>query len=67
MEKRIRELLAAEYAEQRSQEWLDLRENMITASDIAANSIAIRIRIQSTETTTPDPQAHPGLNLARKH
>jgi len=36
MEKRIQELLAAEYAEQRSQEWLDLRENMITASDIAS-------------------------------
>ena len=33
---RARELLAAEYAEQRSQEWLDLRENMITASDIAS-------------------------------
>ena len=33
---RVRELLAAEYAEQRSQEWLDLRENMITASDIAS-------------------------------
>jgi enoyl-CoA hydratase len=30
---RARELLAAEYAEQRSQEWLDLRENMITASE----------------------------------
>lgn len=33
---RVQELLAAEYAEQRSQEWLDLRENMITASDIAS-------------------------------
>lgn len=33
---RVSELLAAEYAEQRSQEWLDLRENMITASDIAS-------------------------------
>jgi hypothetical protein len=33
---RARELLAAEYAEQRSQEWLDLRDNMITASDIAS-------------------------------
>lgn len=33
---RVKELLAAEYAEQRSQEWLDLRENMITASDIAS-------------------------------
>jgi len=32
---RVRELLAVEYADQRSQEWLDLRENMITASDIA--------------------------------
>lgn len=34
--RRVRELLAAEYAEQRSQEWLDLRENMITASDVAS-------------------------------
>ena len=33
---RARELLAAEYAEQRSQEWLELRENMITASDVAS-------------------------------
>lgn len=33
---RVHELLAAEYAEQRSQEWLDLRDNMITASDIAS-------------------------------
>lgn len=33
---RARELLAAEYAEQRSQEWLDLRDTMITASDIAS-------------------------------
>ena len=33
---RTRELLAAEYAEQRSDEWLELRENMITASDIAS-------------------------------
>jgi putative phage-type endonuclease len=32
----VNELLAAEYAEQRSQEWLDLREGMITASDIAS-------------------------------
>jgi putative phage-type endonuclease len=32
----VNELLAAEYAEQRSQEWLELRENMITASDIAS-------------------------------
>ena len=33
---RARELIAAEYAEQRSQEWLDLRDNMITASDVAS-------------------------------
>ena len=33
---RARELLAAEYAEQRSQEWLDLRDAMITASDVAS-------------------------------
>lgn len=33
---RARELLAVEYAEQRSQEWLDLRDNMITASDVAS-------------------------------
>lgn len=33
---RVKELLAAEYAEQRSKEWLELRENMITASDIAS-------------------------------
>jgi len=33
---RARELIAAEYAEQRSQEWLDLREQMITASDVAS-------------------------------
>jgi putative phage-type endonuclease len=33
---RVSELLASEYAEQRSQEWLELRENMITASDIAS-------------------------------
>jgi len=33
---RTRELLAAEYAEQRSEEWLGLRDNMITASDIAS-------------------------------
>jgi len=33
---RARELIAQEYAEQRSQEWLDLRENMITASDVAS-------------------------------
>jgi len=34
--KRAKELLAAEYAEQRSQEWLDLRDTMLTASDIAS-------------------------------
>ena len=33
---RAKELLAAEYAEQRSQEWLDLRDQMITASDVAS-------------------------------
>jgi putative phage-type endonuclease len=33
---RARELIAAEYAEQRSQEWLDLRDQMITASDVAS-------------------------------
>lgn len=33
---RARELLAAEYAEQRSQEWLDQRDKMITASDVAS-------------------------------
>jgi putative phage-type endonuclease len=33
---RARELLAAEYAEQRSQEWLDLRDQMIIASDVAS-------------------------------
>jgi putative phage-type endonuclease len=33
---RVKELLAAEYAEQRSKEWLELRENMITASDVAS-------------------------------
>jgi putative phage-type endonuclease len=31
-----RELIAAEYAEQRSDEWLELREQMITASDVAS-------------------------------
>lgn len=36
LQDRVQELLAAEYAEQRSQEWLDLRENMITASDVAS-------------------------------
>jgi putative phage-type endonuclease len=34
--KQAQRLLASEYAEQRSQEWLDLRDNMITASDIAS-------------------------------
>jgi putative phage-type endonuclease len=33
---RARELLTREYAEQRSDEWLSLRENMITASDVAS-------------------------------
>jgi len=33
---RVKELLEAEYAEQRTQEWLDLREKMITASDVAS-------------------------------
>jgi putative phage-type endonuclease len=33
---RARELIAAEYAEQRSPEWLALREQMITASDVAS-------------------------------
>ena len=33
---RARELLAAEYAEQRSEEWLGLRDQMITASDVAS-------------------------------
>ena len=33
---RVQELLAAEYAEQRSEEWLGLREGMITASDCAS-------------------------------
>jgi predicted phage-related endonuclease len=33
---RARELIAQEYAEQRSQEWLELRENMLTASDVAS-------------------------------
>lgn len=33
---RASELIAQEYAEQRSQEWLELRENMITASDVAS-------------------------------
>lgn len=34
--RRVRELISAPYAEQRSQEWLDIRENMITASDAAS-------------------------------
>ena len=33
---RAKELLAAEYAEQRSDEWLALRDQMITASDVAS-------------------------------
>jgi putative phage-type endonuclease len=33
---RAHELIGAVYAEQRSQEWLDLREQMITASDVAS-------------------------------
>jgi putative phage-type endonuclease len=33
---RVKELLSSEYAEQRTQEWLDLRDNMITASDVAS-------------------------------
>ena len=33
---RAHELISAVYAEQRSQEWLDLREQMITASDVAS-------------------------------
>jgi putative phage-type endonuclease len=33
---RAHELISAPYAEQRSQEWLDLREQMITASDVAS-------------------------------
>ena len=33
---RAMELIAAEYAEQRSDEWLELREHMITASDVAS-------------------------------
>lgn len=36
LEARARELISATYAEQRSQEWLDLREQMITASDVAS-------------------------------
>jgi len=34
--KRVRELIDAIYAEQRSEEWLALREQMITASDVAS-------------------------------
>ena len=33
---RAHELISAVYAEQRSQEWLDQREQMITASDVAS-------------------------------
>jgi len=33
---RALQLIAAEYAEQRSEEWLGLREQMITASDVAS-------------------------------
>jgi putative phage-type endonuclease len=33
---RALQLIAAEYAEQRSDEWLELREHMITASDVAS-------------------------------
>lgn len=33
---RVKELLHATYADQRTQEWLDLRDNMITASDVAS-------------------------------
>ena len=36
LEARARELISATYAEQRSPEWLDLREQMITASDVAS-------------------------------
>jgi predicted phage-related endonuclease len=32
----VKALLEATYFEQRSQEWLDLRENMLTASDAAS-------------------------------
>ena len=32
---RVKELLAQSYADQRSQEWLDLRGNLLTASDLA--------------------------------
>lgn len=35
MHKRVQQLLSQEYAEQRSQEWLNLRRTMLTASDIA--------------------------------
>ena len=36
MQEKVRALLEATYFEQRSQEWLDLRENMLTASDAAS-------------------------------
>jgi putative phage-type endonuclease len=35
MHPRVQELLAQSYADQRSQEWLDLRGNLLTASDLA--------------------------------
>jgi putative phage-type endonuclease len=35
MHPRVKELLAQSYADQRSQEWLDLRGNLLTASDLA--------------------------------
>jgi putative phage-type endonuclease len=35
MHPRVKELLAQSYADQRSQEWLDLRGNLLTASDAA--------------------------------
>lgn len=36
MQEKVKALLEATYFEQRSQEWLDLRENMLTASDAAS-------------------------------
>ena len=35
MHPNVEKLLKKTYAEQRSQEWLDLRKNMLTASDAA--------------------------------
>ena len=35
MHPRVKELLSQSYADQRSQEWLDLRGNLLTASDLA--------------------------------